>query len=88
MDLCADMVRDQTYDALAVSGGELYARIGEAVAQPVDPKTSVRIEHDLDNRRVFEPCGHVGPQSGPEHASAACERFGFECVDGHWRPRI
>jgi hypothetical protein len=61
MDFCADMVRDQTDDALAVSGGELYACVGEAIAQPVDPKTSVRIEHDLDNGRVFEPCCDVGP---------------------------
>ena len=88
MDLRADMVRNQTDDALAVSGGELYARISEAVAQPVDPKTSVRIEHHLDNRRVFEPCGDVGPQRRSEHACATGERFGLECVDDHWRPRV
>lgn len=75
MDLGADMVRNQTDNALTVSCGELYARFGETFAQPVDPQTPVRIEHHLDNRRVFEPCGYVGPQSGSEHACAASESF-------------
>ena len=88
MDLGTDMVRDQTDDALAVSCGELYASVGEALAQPVDPQAAVGIEHHLDNRRVFEPCGDARPQRGPEHACATGKRFGFECVDGHWRPRI
>jgi len=88
MNLCADMVRNQTDDAFAVSDGKLFAGVGEAFAQAVDPEAAIRIEHHLDNRRVFEPCGDVGPQSGSEHARATGERFGFECMDGHWRPRI
>lgn len=88
MNLCADMVRNQTDDAFAVSDGKLFAGVGEAVAQPVHPQAPVGIEHDLDNRRVFEPCGNVGAERGPEHARTTGESFGFECVDGHWRPRI
>lgn len=67
------MVRNQTDDAFAVSDGKLFAGVGEAFAQAVDPEAAIRIEHHLDNRRVFEPCGDVGPQSGSEHARATGE---------------
>ena len=54
MNLCADMVRNQTDDAFAVSDGKLFAGVGEAFAQAVDPEAAIRIEHHLDDIDVFE----------------------------------
>lgn len=88
MHLGADMVGDQSHNALGVGGRKFFTRIGKPFAQPVDPQTSVGVEHDLDNASVFEPSCDTGPERGPEHARATGESFGFGGVDGHRRPRI
>ena len=54
MDFDADMVGDQPHDALTVSGGQYFARIGQPFGQPVHPDASVRVQHDLDDRRVLQ----------------------------------
>jgi hypothetical protein len=43
--------------------------------QPVDPDAAIRIEHDLDNRRVFKPRGDRRPQRGTQHARATSDCF-------------
>lgn len=54
MDLGADMVRDESHDPFAICGRQLLACIRQAFGQPVDPEPAVRIEHHLDDRRIFQ----------------------------------
>src|SRR3546814_1596781 len=44
MNVDADMVGDQTDDALAVRRRQSFARVGQAFTEPIDPKASVRSE--------------------------------------------
>jgi hypothetical protein len=81
--LGADMVRDEPDDTLAVVSRKALASIGEARAEPIDPKPSVGVEHDLDDGRFVEPGRDFGPKRGDEHASAARLTFGLEVGNGH-----
>ena len=71
MDLRADMVRDETDDALSVRGGEALARVGQPAGQPVDPEPPVGVQHNLDDVRVFEEGGDRRSEGRAQHARAA-----------------
>jgi hypothetical protein len=43
MHLGADMMGDQSDDALAIGGKEALTRIGQAFRQPIDPQPPVRV---------------------------------------------
>ena len=75
MDLGADMMRDETNDSFAVGGRQPFARVRQPIRQPVDPDAAIRIEHDLDDRRIFEPCRDRGSQRGAQHARATRDCF-------------
>jgi hypothetical protein len=55
MNLRADVMGNQPHDALAVGCREPFAGIRQAPCQPIDPEPAVGIEHDFDDRGVFEP---------------------------------
>ena len=71
MDVDADMMRDQTDDALAVGRRQSLARVGKAFTEPVDPEAPVGIEHDFDDGRVGEPGGDRRAERGAQHTRAA-----------------
>ena len=87
MNLGADMVRYEAHNPLAVSGGQRASAILEPARQPVDPEPAVRIEHHLDDRRVFEEGGDRGAERGAQHARAAGEGLGRSECGRHDRPR-
>jgi hypothetical protein len=57
MDLRPDMMGDQANDPFTVRWRQALARVRQPVRQPVDPDAPIRIEQDLDDARIFEPCG-------------------------------
>ena len=57
------------------AGASHVARVRQPIGQPVDPDAAIRIEHDLDNRRIFKPCRDRRSQRGAQHARAARNRF-------------
>jgi hypothetical protein len=69
------MMGDEADDPFAVGWRQPCARVRQPIGQPVDPDASIRIEHDLDNRRVFKPRGDRRPQRGAQHARAARDCF-------------
>jgi hypothetical protein len=71
MHLGADMVSDETQDALAVLRRQSLAGVAEAPGQAIDPQTTVRIEHDLDDGRIFQPARDRRPHRRTQHANAA-----------------
>ena len=71
VDCSADMMRDEANDAFAIGPGEKDAAVGDADAQPVHPKPTIGVEHDLDDRGVGQPFGDGAGKRGPEHARAA-----------------
>jgi hypothetical protein len=71
MHLGADMVGDEADDALAIDCGKSLSRIEQSVREPVDPEPPIRVEHDLDDRGVFQESGDRRPQRGAQHACAA-----------------
>jgi hypothetical protein len=71
MNLGPDMVRDQPDDPLAIGSGHPAPRIGDPGSQPVDPKPTIGIEHDLDDRGVLKPGRDLRPERRPQHARAA-----------------
>ena len=75
MDFGADVMGDEANDSLSIGRRQPCARVRQPIGQPVDPDASIRIEHDLDNRRVFKPRGDHRPQRGAQHAGATRNRF-------------
>ena len=54
------MMRDKADDPFAVGLRQALARVRKPLRQPVDPDAAIRIEHDLDDTRIFEPCRYRG----------------------------
>ena len=82
MDLDADMVGDQPNDAFGVGSRDAEACVLESARETIDPEPAVGIEHDLDDRRIFElDCAIAGPKRGAQHARATSVGFRSE-VDG------
>jgi hypothetical protein len=63
MNLGADMMGDQTDDALAVGRRQPLTRIGEPFGEPVDPEPPIGVEHHLDDRGVFQKRAIAGPSA-------------------------
>src|SRR5208282_739512 len=87
MNLDADMMGDEANDALRVGGCDAAPGVFEAARQPVDPKTSVGVQHHLDDARIFEVAGNRWPKRGAQHARATGEGFGSERNCRHVEPR-
>jgi hypothetical protein len=81
-----DMVGDETHDPLAVSGRQVLSGIDEAFGQAVDPEATIRVEHDLDDGRIFEPVRDRRPQGRAQHARAARRCFFLTCECRHHHP--
>jgi hypothetical protein len=71
VNLDAHMMGDQTNDALAVGGAQRLAGVGDALAELIEPKAAVGVEHDFDDGRVVEPPCDRRPESGAQHPRAA-----------------
>jgi len=70
MDFGADMVSHQPHDAFALGGGQSLLRLGQAGRQPVDPESTIGVEHHFDDGRIFEP----GSRWRARAPCAACVR--------------
>lgn len=70
MNLDADVMGDQANDALTVGGAQQLARVADALAEPVQPQPSVRVEHDFDDGGVVEPARDRRPERGAQHPRA------------------
>jgi hypothetical protein len=77
MHLGADMVGDETHDALAVFRRQSSPGVAETPGQAVDPQPAVRVEHHLDDGRVVQPACDRSHR-GAQHADAARRRFPFD----------
>ena len=75
MDLRADMMGDETDDALAILRRQAFAGIGQAFGEAVDPQPSVRVQHHLDDACVFEETADGRTERGAQHPRAACDPF-------------
>jgi len=73
--LAADLVGDDTKDALAVFRRQSLTGVAEASGQAVDPQPAVRTEHDLDDGGIFQPGLDRMPHRRAQHANAARSRF-------------
>jgi hypothetical protein len=73
--LAADLVGDDTKDALAVFRRQSLPGVADASGQAIDPQPAVRIEHDLDDGGVFQPGPDRMPHRRAQHANAARSRF-------------
>ena len=73
MHFGADMVRDETDDPFSVGRREMFAAIGQADIQAIDPQAAVGVEHDLDDGRIGEQVGDRRAQRGPQHAGTTGE---------------
>ena len=85
MNFDTHMVRDQTHDPLSVGGRNTAAGVLKSTRQPIDPKSSIGIEHHLDDAGVFEVTGDGRTKGGAQHARAAGEGFGSKRNIVHMR---
>jgi hypothetical protein len=69
--LGGDRAGDETHDALAVFHPQSLPGVAEAPGQAIDPQATVRIEHDLDDGRIFQPARDRRPHRRTQHANAA-----------------
>jgi hypothetical protein len=65
------MMRDEANDPFAVGWRQPPTRVRQPIRQPVDSDAPIRVEHDLDDRRIFKPCRDRGSQSRAQHARTA-----------------
>jgi len=87
MHFGADMVRDETHDALAIVWRQTFAGIDKTARQPIDPEPAVGIKHDLDDLGVFKEQRDGWTERGAQHARATRGRFLIEMVNCHLRPQ-
>jgi hypothetical protein len=84
--LGADVMGNETYDALAIAGRQAHSGIDKPARQPIDPEPAVRVEHDLDDSGIFQPKRNGRAKRGPQHARAARGCFLIEVMDCHVCP--
>jgi hypothetical protein len=65
MHFRTNVMGDEAHDPLAVGGSQSFASVRQTFCQSVDPQATVRIEHHLDDRRVFKPRADRRPERGP-----------------------
>ena len=88
MDLHADVMGDQSDNALGVVRRDAAASVFESPRQPVDPKATIGVEHYLDDARVFQIAGDGRAECGAQHARAAGEDFRPERDRRHENPAM
>jgi hypothetical protein len=69
------MMGDEAHDAFSVGRCDTAARIFEAPGQPVDPQTTIGIEHHFDDAGIFEISRDRWAERGAQHTRAAGEGF-------------
>ena len=87
MHLGSDMVRDEAHDAFAIVWRQTFAGIDQTTRQPIDPETTVWIEHDFNDRGIFEEERYGWTKCGAQHARATRSRLLVEMVDCHLCPQ-
>jgi hypothetical protein len=78
MDRGADMMRDQSQDALGIGRRNDGAGRLKPARETIDPESSVRVQHHFVNARIFEVGGNHRPHCGSQHPGAAEKSFGVE----------
>jgi hypothetical protein len=63
MDLGADMMRDQAHDALAIGGRQPSRRCRKALRKAGRSRCAHRVQHHLDDGRVFQKRAMAGPSA-------------------------
>lgn len=86
MNLGADMVRDESNDALAIGRRQPFTRVGESFGEPVDPEPPIGVEHHLDDKRVFQELGDRRSEGRAQHACAAKDYLRFLVSGRHFVP--
>ena len=71
MYLGANMVCDKAHDAFAIVRGQALAGVDESTRQPIDPESTIRIEHDLDDFGIFQEQRDGWTKCRAQHARAA-----------------
>ena len=86
MNLRANVMRDQTHDAFAIGRRQSLARISQPFGEPVDPDTSVRVQHHLDDGSVFQKPRDGWTERCAQHARAARVTFRMLMHSRHIAP--
>ena len=86
MDFGADVMRHEAHDALAIRGRQTHSRVCQAGREPVEPEPSVRVQHDLDDCRIFQPGADRRAERRPQHARAAKRAFRPDLRGDHRDP--
>ena len=86
MDLGANVMGDQTQDTLRIGSRDDDACCLKATGKAVDPESSIRIEHHLDDAGIFEISGNCRTKCRAQHPGTAEERFGLEWLAVHFGP--
>jgi len=87
MDLGPDLTRDKADNPFAVGRSQPFAGVRKPVGKPFNPDAAIRIEHDLDDRRIFGLAGDRGSQHRVQHAGPMRHRFLPERIGSHDCPR-
>ena len=88
MHFGADMMRDETNDALAIGGAQCFTAVLDPLAEAVDPQPTVGIEHDFDDLAVGEPIRDRTAHRGAQHARAAVTCLQPDWFCAHREPRF
>jgi hypothetical protein len=71
MDFDANMVCNQSNNALAIRVGNAMIGRAKPFGQTIYPQSPIRIEHDLDDLRIVKVFGDGPAKRGAQHAAAA-----------------
>jgi len=87
VDFGTDIVRNQSDKALPVRRKHHFSGICQTTRQPVDPQSTVGVEHYLDDGRIFEKACDSSTKRGAKHARTARNRFRLNGMMCHRRPQ-
>jgi hypothetical protein len=75
VNLGADVMGDQSNDALPIRSGHALTGIRQAARQPVDPQAAIGVEHHLNDVRIFQKAPDRRAERRAQHARTARDRL-------------
>ena len=73
MDFDADVMGDEPHDAFCIGCRNALTCVLQTARQPVNPEATVGVEHDFDDRSIFEIASDRRSKRGAQHTRAARE---------------
>ncbi len=77
MNLCPDMMGNQSDDPLAIFSGQAFPCVGQSLRQSINPDVTIRVQHHFDDPVIAKKMRNGWPKSGSQHPCTARNCLGL-----------